>query len=154
MGNPSKSRHKKQKHSGSRLREKLKGGRKQRKGIIKMDTSRHIFLTHLDEKIEACKQRGAKLRAEGREDEGVFENIRMNIYEIFQTLFLVAERNSGGNKLILRQDFRQKLDRVPENWRISYEKAKEHGDARKIHIEGIKLETAQEIREIFEEVLL
>ncbi len=119
-----------------------------------MDTPKHIFLIHLDERMEDCKQRGARFRADGRVDEGVFENIRMNIYEIFQTLFLAAEKNSGGNKLALQKDFLQKLDRVPENWRLSYEKAKEHGDVKKMHIEGIKLETAQEVREIFEEVVL
>lgn len=112
----------------------------------------HFFLIHLNERMEDCKQRAAKFRAEGRVDEGVFENIRMNVYEIFQTLFLAAERNCGGDNFLLQKNFLQKLDQVPENWRLSYEKAKEHGDVKKMHIEGIKLEAAQKVREIFEEV--
>lgn len=119
-----------------------------------MGTPKHIFLICLDEKMEDSRQRAEKFRTEGRADEGVFENIRMNIYEIFQTLFLAAEKSSGGNQLALEQNFLQKLDQIPENWRRSYEKAKEHGDAKKMHIEGIKLEAAQEVREIFEEVAL
>ncbi len=54
----------------------------------------------------------------------------------------------------LRDFFLQKMEQIPENWKLSFEKAKEHGDAKKMHIEGIKLETAQEIRNIFEEDIM
>ena len=34
------------------------------------------------------------------------------------------------------------------SWRTSYEKAKQNGDVKKIHIESIKLDTIQEIKDM------
>ena len=119
-----------------------------------MDSSQKTFLAHLEEREKDITQREARFREEGRADESVFENIRLNIYEIFTTVFGVAEKNCGGDRAALRDFFLQKMEQIPENWKLSFEKAKEHGDAKKMHIEGIKLETAQEIRNIFEEDIM
>lgn len=108
------------------------------------------FVICMEERIGDCKQRAIKLSKDGRTEESVFENIRINIYEIFKTVFSAAEKNCGKNESALQNFFLQKLEQIPENWKASYERAEKHGDSEKAYIERIKLETAQEVREIFE----
>lgn len=52
----------------------------------------------------------------------------------------------------LREDYLGYLTRIPENWKASYEKAKEHEDTEKLVIEEIKLEVLQTIKDKFEEL--
>lgn len=113
-----------------------------------MEEQQSEFMVRLDEKIATCKQRGRQLREEGRTDEGIFENIRINVYEIFKTVFTAAEKTCGADPAAKRDFFLQKTEKIPENWKISYDKAKAHGDTEKMHIEHIKLKAAQEIRDM------
>ncbi len=113
-----------------------------------MDKQQSEFIRYLDERIADCNERAKSLREEGRADEGIFENIRTNVYEIFKTVLSAAEKTCGAGNSAKWDFFLQKTEQIPENWRISYEKAKEHGDIKKMHIESIKLETVQEIREM------
>ncbi len=51
-----------------------------------------------------------------------------------------------------KDEYIRQLTRLPENWKMSLEKAKEHGDAQKVVIEETKLEMLQIIRTKFEEL--
>ena len=49
----------------------------------------------LEEKIRRCGRRSQTLRADDRADEAAFEKIRANVYDIFRTVFSVAEKTCG-----------------------------------------------------------
>lgn len=113
-----------------------------------MDERRQKFELYLDEKIAACKQRTKLLTEDNRVDEGNFEKVRANVYEIFRTILSVAERTCGKDDLAKRRFFLQKAEQIPTGWKTSYEDAKQHGDIKKMHIEDIKLATVQEIKDM------
>lgn len=113
-----------------------------------MDEQQQKFESYLDEQIAACKQRSRLLAEDDRMDEGNFEKVRTNVYEIFKTILSVAERVCGKDDLAKKRFFLQKAEQIPMSWTTSYEKAKQNGDARKMHIESIKLDTIQEIKDM------
>lgn len=93
-----------------------------------------------------CQQEIAALQADHRSDEAVFAKIRMNVYDIFQTVFTAAEKAAGEEDKLL-SFFQERLDSISVNWQSALEKAQQHGEAEKAHIEGIKLETLRQIEE-------
>ena len=110
------------------------------------------FELYLDEQIAACQQRSRQFTADNRMDEGNFEKVRANVYEIFKTILSVAERTCGKDDLATKQFFLQKAEQIPISWRASYEKAQQHGDAKKMHIERIKLDTIHEIKDMYMQI--
>ena len=112
-----------------------------------MNKKQQEFELYLDEKIAACKQRSKRLTADDRTDEGNFEKVRANVYEIFKTILSVAEKVCKEDELAKKRFFLQKIEQIPTSWTISYEKAKQHKDVEKMHIESIKLDTIQEIKD-------
>ncbi|MBD5480164.1 MAG: hypothetical protein HDR14_12895 [Lachnospiraceae bacterium] len=113
-----------------------------------MNEQQQKFESYLDEQIAACKQRSKLLAEDERMDEGKFEKIRANVYEIFKTILSVAERVCGKDDLAKRDFFLQKAEQIPTSWAASYEKARQNGDIEKMHIESIKLDTIQEIKDM------
>ena len=113
-----------------------------------MNEQQQKFESYLDEQIAACKQRSKLLAEDDRMDEGKFEKIRANVYEIFKTILSVAERVCGKDDLAKRAFFLQKAEQIPTSWAASYEKARQNGDIEKMHIESIKLDTIQEIKDM------
>ena len=111
-----------------------------------MKEQRQKFESYLDEQIAACRQRGKLLAADDRQDEGNFEKVRANVYEIFKTILSVSERLCGKDESAKRDFFLQKIEQIPASWTASSEKAKQNGDVAKMHIESIKLDTIQEIK--------
>lgn len=113
-----------------------------------MNEKQQKFEAYLEGQIAACEQRGRLFAGDNRTDEGNFEKIRANIYGIFKTILSAAERVCGEDDLAEKQFFLQKAEEIPANWTASYEKARQNGDAEKMHIETIKLDTVQEIRDM------
>lgn len=111
-----------------------------------MNEQQRKFECYLDEQIAACKQRGKRFAADDRMDEGNFEKIRANVYEIFKTILSAAEKVCGKDDLAKKRFFLQKVEQIPTSWTASYEKAKQHGDVGQMHIESIKLDTIREIK--------
>lgn len=52
----------------------------------------------------------------------------------------------------LKEEYARQLTRLPENWKVSYQKAKENGDVQKVLIEETKLEMLQAIKDKFEDL--
>ena len=117
-----------------------------------MSEKQQKFESYLDEQMMACRRHSGVLAKEGRIDEGNFETIRANIYEIFRTIFSVAVRTCGNNDFAQRDFFLQKAEQIPTSWMVSYKKAEQNGDAKKMHIESIKLDTAQKIKDMFMQI--
>lgn len=113
-----------------------------------MNEQQRKFESYFDEQITACQHRSKMLAEDDRMDEGNFEKIRANVYEIFKTILSAAERVCEKDELAKRAFFLQKAEQIPTSWRASYETAKQNGDVRKMHIESIKLDTIQEIKDM------
>ena len=113
-----------------------------------MNEQQRKFESYLDEQITACRQRSKLLAEDARIDEGNFEKIRANVCEIFKTILSVAERVCGTDDSAKRSFFLQKAEQIPASWAASYEKAKRNGDTGKMHIERVKLDTIQEIKDM------
>ena len=108
------------------------------------------FLTYLDQLKKQFEEEEQSLICAQRKDEANFAKIKVNICDICKTLYQVSLKKAENREAFIEEYLRQ-LTRLPENWKISYEKAKEHGDATKIVIEEIKLEVLETIRNSFEE---
>lgn len=117
-----------------------------------MNKQQQKFALYLDEQITACRKRGEQLAADNRMDERNFEKIRENVYEIFKTILSAAERACEGDKTAERQFFLQRTEQIPMNWLASHEKAGQHGDVKKMHIERIKLDTVREIKDMYMQI--
>ena len=113
-----------------------------------MNEQQRKFESYLDEQIADCKQRSKLLAEDDRMDEGNFEKVRANVYDIFKTILAVAERVCGEDDLAKRAFFLQKAEQIPTSWTASYEKAKQNGDVKKMHVESIKLDTIREIKDM------
>ncbi len=105
------------------------------------------FITYIDETTAKLQQEERELAATDRKDESNLMKIRINVYGICKTLFEVSRKQNAGEAL--KEDYLKRLTRLPENWKISYEKAKEHNDVEKIVIEEIKLQTLEEVKNEF-----
>lgn len=114
-----------------------------------MSEKQQKFESYLDGQMMACRRHSGVLAKEGRTDEGNFETIRANIYEIFKTFFSFAERTCGNDDFAAKDCFLRRAEPTAATWVASYEKAKLNGDAKKMHIESIKIDTAQEIMNMF-----
>ena len=113
-----------------------------------MNEQHQKFESYLDKQILACKQRSELLTTDDRVDEGNFEKIRANVYEIFKTILSAAEKVYGTDNIAEKRFFLEKADQIPKSWTASYENAKQHGDIEKMHMESIKLDTVREIKDI------
>lgn len=117
-----------------------------------MEEKQVELISWFDDQIAACERRREKLLADDRCDESDFEKIRANIYDIFRTVFTVALKTFDGDADAAMRFFLLKLEEIPASWKASYEKAVQHDDVHKMQTETVKLETAQEIKTLFEQI--
>lgn len=107
------------------------------------------FAAWLDGQIALCKERRQALLTDERRDEATFEKVRANVYDICRTLFAVAQRTCEGDAEAASRFFLLKTGQIPQSWAAAYERAKRHGDAEKMAIEKLKLETVEEVKAAF-----
>jgi len=120
---------------------------------ITMEDRKNQVLLFFQDRMEGCQAKGAQLNQQERRDEADFQKIRENIYDIFLKMFQFSLQTTGElDAAKVAAVFYQKLDTIPANWKISYQKAKEHGDEAKAYIEEIKLEVVEEIRSGFHRI--
>ena len=110
----------------------------------------NAYIEYIDNTIKELQNQEKELVQTNRKDEANFIRIRTNICDICKTIYNVSTKKYNGAEL--REEYIRQLTRLPENWKASYEKAKEHDDAEKILIEETKLEMLQMIREKFEDI--
>lgn len=108
------------------------------------------YIMYLEETIEELGKEEKKLISTNQKDEANFIKIKMNICDICKTIYDVSAKTNSGEAL--REEYLRQLTRLPENWRIALDKAREHNNTQKIVIEEIKLEMLQMIRLKFEEL--
>lgn len=101
---------------------------------------------YLAQRAAACRQNGQLLTRDDRADEGNFEKIRANIYEIFRAVLGAAQRVHAGDEAAQHRFFLQKMGEIPAAWAAACEQARQNGDAGRMHLEQVKLDAVQEIR--------
>lgn len=106
-----------------------------------------IIKEYFEQQISSCRMNQTRLKEENRHDEEIFEKIKENVYDIFQTVYASATKKYGADSKEARDFFTDRLTSIPANWTSAYEKAAQHQDTEKMHIETIKLDTASDIRE-------
>ncbi|MBR1810531.1 MAG: hypothetical protein IJ766_02630 [Clostridia bacterium] len=106
------------------------------------------FTAFFDDKIARSKQTFAALQADNRQDEAILEKIKGNIYDIFRTVLLAAQK-AKSDENAQRDFFRNNMNNIPRGWKIAYEKAEKNGDAVRLAQEKVKLEALREIEEAF-----
>lgn len=102
---------------------------------------------YFEERIAAFQAAAAALHGDNREDEAVFEKIRMNVYDIFHTVYSAGEKVSGGDAGKQLDFLRKRLEEIPGSWQKALDAAENHGNSEKAHIEQIKLDVVAEIRQ-------
>ena len=110
------------------------------------------MIRYFAEQTESCKAAAQHLQNDDRADEAVFAKIRLNIYEIFNTVFSVAVTTAGPDADKIAAFFLARLRQIPQSWHAALAAAEAHGETEKVLIERIKLETAAEIQKEFETV--
>ena len=109
------------------------------------------FMDWLAQCAEECERRRASLAAEGRADESTFERIRYNVYDLFRTTVSALHRAEPDEEAAWWL-FERRLKDIPATWQRSHDLAELHGDAKKAHIERIKLDAAEDIRRFYAEL--
>lgn len=113
-----------------------------------VEVMNHYFM----QKKAACEKQRQRCRADLRDDEAVFAQIRGNVYDAFAAVFSAALRQGAKDEEKARQFFQDKLAQIPRNWQTALDQARQHGDDTRALLEQIKLETAQEIETMFRSV--
>lgn len=108
------------------------------------------YIAYLNETITALQVEEQDLIRSERKDDANFIRIKINICDICRTIYNVSAKTYSG--VALKEEYIRQLTRLPENWKISLDKAKEHGDTKKIVVEETKLEMFAEIKQKFEEL--
>lgn len=115
------------------------------------------FLKELNSLYDKYKEDSIFLKESGKIDESIFAKIRVNICEVFTTLFNVSVKKSQKADQTkeeflheLAKNYRNFIKNIPASWNVNLEKAKKHDNFEEIHKEEIKFETLKEIVEMFE----
>lgn len=113
------------------------------------------YLTYIEGKIVEHKRMSEQYKADDRKDEADLEKIKVNIYEVFRTLFISDIKQLEGKSSDEAKDistytgFMKRFDTIPANWRISLDKAIEYNDTTKQVIEENKLAVAEGLKQTF-----
>ncbi len=111
-------------------------------------TKEQIVLAALEKLDKECEEKFLILKHEQKLDEANFEKIKRNVYQIFMKMFRLSQKENA------QKPFDHYLKTIPTNWEISLEEAKINGDFETEHIENIKLETRDMIKDIYHKVYL
>lgn len=125
-----------------------------------MKTIEQIKKDYLDfstEQANKCRKLIQQLKLEDKEDEANLEKVKLNIYGIFDTLIKACEKKAFNNKHMEGQekvdsfceDFLTSFDKIPANWRINYEKAKDYNNVIEFVIEENKLSVSEQLKNHF-----
>lgn len=116
------------------------------------EVKRKETIRYFAERMDNCKAIAQQLRGDDREDEAVFAKIRLNIYQIFNSVFSVALETAGQDDEKVVQFVLSRLQLIPQGWHAALANAQQHGETEKAHIEGIKLDVVAEIKTEFSKI--
>lgn len=102
---------------------------------------------YIDNLIPKFEEEERQLCADSRKDEASLVKIKINICNVCKACMEAALKSGSDDRI--KEDFLTKLDNISRPWKLSHEKAKEHGDIGKVTIEEIKLGMLEQIRQEF-----
>ena len=102
---------------------------------------------YLSTRQDACAAKQASLLQEGRKDEAIFEVIRSNVFQLSRSVLDAAAKQKEGEAF-----FRQRMQQIPANWQAAKDRALTYDDTVQTHLEALKLEAAEEVRQAFEKI--
>jgi hypothetical protein len=118
------------------------------------------YLEYSAKQAENCKKQIQMLEQEDKADEANLEKVKLNIYGIFESLIAASEKKVLSQKNIKEEgkaafceDFLNFFDKIPANWKINYEKAKEYNDVTQYVIEENKLTVAKQLKNHFNSII-
>lgn len=100
-----------------------------------------------NQRITECHEKQRRLQNENCDDEANFEKIKANVYDIFKTIFSTAIKKDRDDCSKAQAFFMDRLEQILSDWVSAYKKAERHDDAKKMHIENIKINTARDVKE-------
>jgi hypothetical protein len=114
------------------------------------------FLKEIEALINDWKEKSIILTSEDSNDEAILETIKANVGDIFYKLFNVSYKNSCKNVeadyvelRMLSETYFAFFDKIPAPWKEKMDKDKEHNLMVDYYKEQIKLETAEQIKNLF-----
>lgn len=116
------------------------------------DMKRENTVSYFADRIAQHRKLVQELTSDDRADEAVFAKVKMNVYDIFNTIFSVAVKTSGQDDQKIVQFFLLRIQQIPQSWRTALTNAEQHGETEKAHIERIKLDVVAEIQKEFERI--
>lgn len=116
------------------------------------EVKQNATVSFFADRIAHFKALAHSLSRDDREDEAVFAKVQMNIYDIFSTIFSVAVKTSGQDDDKVVQFFMTKIQQIPQSWLTAMDRAEQHGESEKAHMERIKLEAVAEIKKEFKRI--
>jgi hypothetical protein len=114
------------------------------------------FLKEIEALINGWKEKSIILTSESSNDDAILETIKANVGDIFYKLFNVSYKNSCKNVEAdyvelrkLSETYFDFFDKIPAPWKEKMAKDKEHNLMVDYYKEQIKLETAEQIKNLF-----
>lgn len=95
------------------------------------------MLQYIDNHIAYCQHERIRLQKEFRNDEAAHQQIAMNVYGIFRSIYQAMQYDMG-NTL-------QRFSKIVEEWDQQHQQAAAHEDRMKALIEEIKISRALEL---------
>jgi hypothetical protein len=117
------------------------------------------YYSVLNKKKEQYKTKINELKKLERQDEAILVKVKLNVVDIFSTLFntsykKVIKTSNKPDEIFkdLGEVYLDFFDKIPAPWREKYSKAKERDLVLDYVIEEIKINTAEEIKQSFVEL--
>lgn len=113
-----------------------------------------VYLKGLIKEKSECIAKIDLLKIEDKEDEAKFEKIKLNIYEIFETLFssfekrIMSKKENNGEVLYHQfcKEYLETFQKIPMSWKTKLEYAIQHDLTEEKIIEELKLEIAESLK--------
>lgn len=114
------------------------------------ETTSPEMISFLQETISACQKAKQQLRLEGQKDESNFEQIRINVCEIWRAVDAAGSRQFEQTPEQYQHFLKERLDQLQHTWTNALNLARDHGDPEQSLIEQIKLSQLGEIRAVWQ----
>lgn len=124
--------------------------------MVDLKAAPKYYRSKLAEKRVQIEKQICVLEQEGRQDEANLEKVRLNILNVFDTVAIADERAvsamQGDAWLQFSERYRKRFRTLSQPWRARLEQARLHRDTNVIAVEEAKLEMAEWIEKVFENV--
>lgn len=107
------------------------------------------YRSYINEQKASLAASIRQLEKEGRQDEANLAKIRLNIVGVFETLLSADQAYCKGDQEAFFKRYEGRFTSIPASWQANLEKARTHGDASAQLIEEVKLQTANELHDVF-----